>query len=77
MTAPIDSWVRDILRCPVGLHRLVDETDEQGAAVLVCETDCATPGQRRVYRIERGIPVLLADEATIITRDQGHDGPAH
>lgn len=77
MTAPIDSWVRDILRCPVGLHPLVDETDEHGSAVLVCDTDCAEPGQRRVYRIERGIPVLLADEATIITRGEEHDGSAH
>ncbi|MGB3830008.1 MAG: hypothetical protein WA962_14665 [Ornithinimicrobium sp.] len=77
MNAPMESWVRDILRCPVGLHPLVDDTDDQGAAVLVCDTDCGATGQRRRYRFDHGIPVLLAHEATVITRDSGTDGSAH
>lgn len=68
MTSDIDPWVRDILRCPVGRHRLLDDTDEAGQPILVCETDCPEVGQRRSYPIRDGIPVLLADESTISAR---------
>jgi uncharacterized protein len=61
-----DPWVREILRCPVGLHELVDTEDEQGAPVLQCAQDCGAPGQRRRYPVTEGIPVLLADEAVLV-----------
>lgn len=62
----LDPWVREILRCPVGLHPLVDVQDEQGPA-LQCAEDCGAPGQRRRYPWRDGIPGLLADEATVVT----------
>ncbi len=68
MSATIDPWVREILRCPVGRHELVDETDESGAPVLVCAQDCGAAGQRRVFPIVDGIPVLLADDARLTQR---------
>ncbi len=64
-----EPWVRAILRCPVGLHELVDGTDEAGAPVLVCAQDCGAPGQRRQYPVQDGIPVLLADEARVVAGD--------
>ncbi len=67
MTVPMEAWVRDILRCPVGLHALLDDTDASGGAVLVCDSDCGAPGQRRQYRFDGGIPVLLAHEARLVT----------
>lgn len=57
----LPTWLRGILRCPVGHHELVDEVDDDGRAVLVCAEDCG--GVRRVYRIDDGIPVLLDHEA--------------
>ena len=77
MTVPMEAWVRDILRCPVGLHPLLDDTDESGAPVLVCESDCGAEGQRRQYRVDGGIPVLLAGEARLIPGKSGSDGTAH
>ncbi len=67
MTASIEPWVRDILRCPVGVHPLVDGVDDAGRPVLTCDRDCGLKGQRRQYRFEGGIPVLLADEAVLIS----------
>ena len=61
-----DPWVREILRCPVGLHPLVDGEDEDGAAYLECAEDCGAPGQRRRYPVRDGIPVLLADDAVVV-----------
>ncbi len=81
MTVPMEAWVRDILRCPVGLHPLLDEVDNSGAAVLVCDGDCGAPGQRRQYRFDGGIPVLLADEARLVAAPDTHesdtDGTTH
>lgn len=61
-----DPWVRGILRCPVGLHELIDVTDEHGAPALRCAKDCDGVGRRRQYPVQDGIPVLLADDATIV-----------
>jgi uncharacterized protein len=61
-----ESWVREILRCPVGLHPLVDVEDEQGNPALQCAEDCGGEGRRRRYPIVDGIPVLLADDATVV-----------
>lgn len=67
MSATIEGWLRDILRCPVGRHELLDQTDASGAPVLVCAEDCGAPGLRRSYPVTDGIPVLLAEEATTLT----------
>jgi len=67
MTVEIDTWLREILRCPVGLHELVDSTGPDGRPELQCAVDCGAPGQRRGYPIEDGIPVLLADESRVFT----------
>lgn len=59
----LDGWLREILRCPVGLHELVDAVGPDGAAELHCAVDCGGPGRRLAYRVDDGIPVLLAEEA--------------
>lgn len=64
----LQPWVREILRCPVGRHELVDAVDDNGLPVLECAVDCGGPGLRRRYPVREGIPVLLADEATLVTR---------
>ncbi|NNG40210.1 hypothetical protein HJ588_13135 [Flexivirga sp. ID2601S] len=66
-TTTLDPWLREILRCPVGLHELVDATGTSGDPELHCAADCGGPGQRRAYRIDAGVPVLLADEARVFT----------
>ena len=67
MTAQIDGWLREILRCPVCTGELIDGTAPDGAAELQCAGDCEQPGQRRGYPIENGIPVMLVDEARVFT----------
>lgn len=68
MTDAIEPWVREILRCPVGRHELVDAIDEAGRPVLECAQDCGGAGQRRQFPLTDGIPVLLESDATTITR---------
>ncbi len=68
MNAPIEPWVRELLRCPVGLHPLLDDVDETGAPVLACAQDCPEPGSRRHYPVRDGIPVLLADDSVVTAR---------
>lgn len=65
MTA-IESWLREILRCPSCRSVLRDVTGSGGEAELAC-TGCSL-----VYRIDDGIPVLLIDEAR--DRDVGVRG---
>lgn len=68
MTRPrYEEWAREILRCPVGRHELVDVDDEEGVPALQCAVDCGGAGQRRRYPVVDGIPVLLADDATLVT----------
>lgn len=64
----MEPWVRQILRCPVGRHELVDATDEQGQPVLECAEDCGGPGRRLQFPVTDGIPVLLADDARPVQR---------
>lgn len=62
----IEPWLREILRCPVTKQELVDGAGPDGTPELQArEPDSG--GVRRAYRVEGGIPVLLADEARIIT----------
>ena len=56
MTA-IESWLREILRCPACRSALRDTTGPGGEPELSC-TGCSL-----VYRVDDGIPVLLVDEA--------------
>lgn len=61
--AGIPRWLREILRCPMGRHVLVDAEGPDGQPELHCAVDCGAPGRRHAFRVEDGIPVLLADEA--------------
>ncbi|GAB6901009.1 Trm112 family protein [Kineosporia succinea] len=53
----IESWLREILRCPSCRSELVDGSGPEGTPELHC-TGCSL-----AYRIDDGIPVLLVDEA--------------
>jgi uncharacterized protein YbaR (Trm112 family) len=57
----MDSWLRQILRCPSCQGHLKDGTGPGGGAELQC-TNCTL-----AYRVDDGVPVLLVDEA----RDRG------
>lgn len=57
--ATIESWVREILRCPVTGAELIDGVGPDGAPELV-STD---PDRPLAYPIRDGVPVLLPDEA--------------
>lgn len=74
MTASLQPWLRDILRCPVGLHPLLDDTDEHGEPVLVCDQDCPQTGTQRHFPVRDGIPVLLAQESVLTPRADGPVG---
>lgn len=66
----IEPWLREILRCPVTRQELVDGTGPDGSPELqALEPDA--DGVRRAYRIDDGIPVLLAEEARIIEDPAG------
>ena len=67
----IEPWLREILRCPVGRHELVDVEAEDGSPALQCAEDCGGAGVRRRYPVTDGIPVLLADDAQLVTVDAG------
>ena len=56
MTA-MDSWLRDILRCPSCGATLREHDGPDGEPELHC-TGCTL-----AYRIDEGIPVLLVEEA--------------
>jgi uncharacterized protein YbaR (Trm112 family) len=58
----IEPWLREILRCPACQAALRDGTAPGGEPELQCV------GCTLAYRIDGGIPVLLADEAR--TRDE-------
>lgn len=59
MTAAIDPWVREILRCPVTHTELVDGVGPDGAPELR-NTD---PDRPLAYPVRDGIPVLLEADA--------------
>lgn len=66
MNATMEPWLREILRCPVTHSELRDETDAAGAPVLVSTDVDPERGGRLQYPVRDGIPVLLADEATVL-----------
>ena len=57
VTATIEPWLRDILRCPACHATLTDGQGPEGRPELQC-SGCAL-----AYRVDDGIPVLLVDEA--------------
>ena len=61
VTATIEPWLREILRCPACHSTLVDGQGPDDTPELQC-SGCAL-----AYRVDEGIPVLLVDEAR--TRD--------
>lgn len=68
MSATVEPWLREILRCPACRSTLLDVADDDGAPALRCSTqggDAAVAGCGRTYRIERGVPVLLVDEGVL------------
>ncbi len=65
-TSTIEPWLREILRDPVTKCELVDGVGPDGTPELQA-TEPDANGVRRAYRVEGGIPVLLVDEARIIT----------
>ena len=58
--------LREILRCPVTGTELEDASDASGAPVLVSTGVDAERGGRLQYPIRDGIPVLLADDASVL-----------
>ncbi|WP_380167504.1 Trm112 family protein [Jannaschia sp. R86511] len=64
MTAPVEAWLREVLRCPACRSTLLDVQDPAGATALRCAADVA-PGCGRTYRYDRGVPVLLVDEGVL------------
>ena len=65
-TPTIEPWLREILRCPVTKQELVDGVGPDGRPELQAATPDAD-GVRRAYPVDGGIPVLLVDEARIIS----------
>jgi uncharacterized protein YbaR (Trm112 family) len=57
--AGIETWLRDILRCPRCRAELKDGAGPDGGPELVC----TSPECGLAYRVDEGIPVLLVDEA--------------
>ncbi len=49
------------------LEVLVDPTSKQPLLYFESESFLFCPSSRRKYRIENGVPVLLADEATEVS----------
>lgn len=66
-TVTIDPWLREILRCPVTHSELLDDVDVDSAPVLVSTVVDESRGGRLQYPVRDGIPVLLADDATVIS----------
>ena len=58
----IESWLREILRCPKCRSTLSDGSGPSGP-----ELHCTDAGCRLAYRIDDGIPVLLVDESRPLT----------
>ena len=57
-TPRIEPWLREILRCPVCHGELADAVGPEHP-----ELQCTSESCGRAYRIDDGVPVLLADEA--------------
>lgn len=58
----LDEKLLGILVCP----------EDRGPLLLVDNEVLYNPRLRRAYRVEDGIPVLLVDEAVVVTDDAEH-----
>jgi uncharacterized protein YbaR (Trm112 family) len=58
----LDEKLLSILVCP----------EDRGPLLLVDNEVLYNPRLRRAYRVEDGIPVLLVDEAVVVTDDAEH-----
>ncbi|GAB2685517.1 Trm112 family protein [Thalassiella azotivora] len=58
MTATIEPWLREILRCPACRGELADADGPRGPELVCREQACGL-----AYPVEDGVPVLLVDEA--------------
>lgn len=59
MSAELEPWVREILRCPVTGAPLEDGTGPDGAP----ELHSTDPDRPLAYPVRDGIPVLLESDA--------------
>ncbi|MBJ2119652.1 hypothetical protein I6N91_01500 [Arthrobacter sp. MSA 4-2] len=66
--AHLSKQLLEVLRCPVTGAALV----EQDGVLVAGES--GPDGLRRNYRLEEGIPVLLASEAQTAASDAAHPG---
>ena len=58
---PIESWLREILRCPQCRSALTDGSGPAGP-----ELHCTSAQCRLAYHVDDGIPVLLVDESRVL-----------
>lgn len=58
MSAQIEPWLREILRCPACRSELADADGPTGPELVCTSGTCGL-----AYRIDDGVPVLLVDEA--------------
>ncbi len=63
MSASVEGWLREILRCPRCRGVLAGGEASDGSPILICAGPCEQSEVGCCYRIEEGIPVLLPDEA--------------
>ena len=54
----IESWLREILRCPKCRSTLIDGSGPSGPELQCTNAECGL-----AYRVDDGIPVLLIDES--------------
>ena len=60
----LDDKLRNILVCP----------EDRGSLLVIGDDELLyNPRLRRAYRIDDGIPVLLVDEAVVVTDDAEHE----
>jgi uncharacterized protein len=58
VSATIEPWLREILRCPACRAELDDAQGPEGPELVCRDERCGL-----AYRVEDGVPVLLVDEA--------------
>lgn len=64
----LEGWLREILRCPA-CHAPLDDVrnDDETIVSYDCSGSCGEGGATRRYPIRDGIPVLLIDDAELVT----------
>lgn len=62
----VPAWMVDILVCPIDRVPLQSGRNSAGEEVLYCPVP-GQEGQVREYPVRDGIPVLLAEEAQVVS----------